>query len=408
MAARMALVLLCVVRRKPFEPKPFEPKPFEPKAVRAEGVRAEEAVVSDLRYDGVMVCRWALVAALVLGSNVAHAEGTRVLVRVDPQIARSDADRLVSAMRAQLLGTASIELESGAVPPACVVEVDRTRSGLVLRFTDGMGRHAGAPRTIVRGGEIGASEAAAIVRAFVAAAMEQGSEAEKGDAENSMAADANRLPSETPDPPPAPSFAPAAPTLAPDFKDRPPPLAEHRLAPSRSRYAWRARIAALYTGATYASELPWQSGARIEGAYSFIPGWYGGVTYAFYPTADMVTESASVRLARSSGAAVVGVESTGPVWAFGADAAAGIERAVRESAALRSGGGARIVPLFAMRLHGRWRIPHGGAAAIDVAPTIELALGQEALALESNGMATRSLPAVARFRMDVGATFDFF
>lgn len=320
-----------------------------------------------------------------------------MLVRFAPHVAKSDAARLVSAMRAQLRGTAAIELDPGAASPVCAVDVDRTESGIVLRFTDGMGRDAGAPRTVKRGGEIGASEAAAIVRAFVAAEMEK-----ENDEERNTAAGPPLLP-----PSQEPPDAPPAPTFASDFKDRS-PLAEQGIAPARSNPSWRARLAALYTGATYASELPWHSGARIEGAYSFVPGWYGGVTYAFHPNVEMVTETASVRIARNAGAAFVGVESSGLMWAFGADAAVGIEHVMRESAVSKSGGDARIAPLFAMRLHGRWRLPHGRGMAIDVAPTIELAMGQEALVVESKDMATRSVPAMARFRLDVGATFDLF
>ncbi|WP_394834972.1 hypothetical protein LVJ94_51580 [Pendulispora rubella] len=321
-----------------------------------------------------------------------------MLVRFTPQVARSDAARLVSAIRAQLRGMAAIELDPGALSLACIVDVDRTESGIVLRFIDGMGGDAGAPRLVTRGGEIGASEGAAMVRAFVTAAVEKENEAENP-APGALA------PTPHPEPSDAPPFAPP-PACASEFTDRA-PRAERAGAPARSRHPWRGRLAAFYTGATYAAELPWHSGARLEGSYSFVPGWYGGVTYAYHPNVEMPTEAASVRVTRSAGAVFAGVESNGLVGAFGADASAGIEHVTRASSVLK-GGGARIVPLFAMRLHGRWRLPYGRGAAIDVAPTIELALGQEALFVESKDTATRSVPAVARFRLDVGVTFDLF
>src|SRR5262245_17179422 len=111
------------------------------------------------------------VALAPLLSSAAHARERepRVVVRFAPQISGIDAARLVSAMRAQLRDTATIDPGATAASATCVVDVDRTEAGIVLRFTDGTGRSAGVPRVVAQGGEVGASEAATIVRAFVVA-----------------------------------------------------------------------------------------------------------------------------------------------------------------------------------------------------------------------------------------------
>lgn len=338
-----------------------------------------------------------LLAALVPAFAHARESGTRVVVRFAPQVSTVEASRLTSAMRAQLGETArvTIEADTTATSSDCVVEVDRSDAGLVLHMTDGSGHTAGRTRFVAHGGELGASEAASIVRGFVLAATKPA---------------VPSLDDETHDEAlsvPATQWIAALPP--PTRLLSSPGPERDRATTTRSPAPWRARVAVLYTGTTYALELPWQSGARLEGAYAFFPGVYGGLTYALHPAAELSTESAPVRVSRHSGALFAGIER-GRTWAIGADAAVGLEGTMLSStsAAVLTGAGLRVAPVFALRLHGRWRVPGGRGAALDVAPALELAPGRRRLEVESAASSTQLDFSVARFRVDVGGTYDLF
>ena len=187
-----------------------------------------------------------LALATLLFSGAASArEDARVLVRFSPQLAGAEATRLASAMRAQLRDTAAVVTSGETADAVGVVDVERTEAGLVLRFADRAGNRLGSPRLVARGGEIGASEVAAIVRAFVIAAVE-------GEAPSSS----SPAPAATTEPPaaaPAPE-APAAPApvplvVTPPMTSTATPASEHAEVPSKSaRAAWRARVGAFYDG----------------------------------------------------------------------------------------------------------------------------------------------------------------
>jgi hypothetical protein len=86
--------------------------------------------------------RWALVAVLLaLVPRPAHARERelRVVVRFAPQIPSADAARVASAIRGQLRDTATIDEASAGADASgatCIVDVDRSEAGIVLRFAD--------------------------------------------------------------------------------------------------------------------------------------------------------------------------------------------------------------------------------------------------------------------------------
>ena len=335
-------------------------------------------------------------ATLVASGAASAREEPRVLVRFAPQLAGAEATRLTSAMRAQLRDTATVITSGEGAESVGVVDVDRTEAGLILRFADRSGNPLGPPRVVAHGGEIGASEAAAIVRAFVVAGIEEAAPA--------PAPSVAPPPAAAPPPPLAPSVAPS-PSLSAEV---PAPSTPAPAAP------WRARLGAFYTGSTYASQLPWQSGARIEAVYAFAPRVYVGAGYAFHPATELTSDAAAVRATRHAAQLFVGAETRGRAFALGADLGAGFDDALRSTtrtAAPFTGtsDAAHVTAVFVLRGHARLRVPQVQGFALDVAPALELAPGSRSLVVE-DGEATATLlsPAIARLRLDVGGTFDGF
>lgn len=359
----------------------------------------------------------ALIATAARGAGASPNESTRVVLRFSAQVSRAEVTRLASAIRAQLGDVATL-VDRITSADDRIVEVDRSDAGLVLRLADGAGRTSRS-RLVADGGEVGASEAASIVRAFVLATAEASANADAPAAETASALPSardgeTRVPNATDEPAKDTSSGPTPPRVpGPTREPSPPPATrgathEHDAPTTSTDAGGHARVAALYTGATYAATLPWQSGARLEGAYAFVPSAYVGLTYALHPSATIATESATARVSRQSGAAFVGVEKHRGAWAIGADASFGLEGSSIASSAALTGGGARVAPLFAVRLHGRWRVPGGRGAAVDLAPAFELAPGQEPLTIDANGSSTELALAAARLRLDVGGSFDLF
>ncbi len=357
--------------------------------------------------------RWASSIALawLATAAVARADGAPTLaVRVAPTVPTADAARFVSAIRAQL-GSDAVVVEDRA-GASLVVDVDRTPGGFVVRFGDAGGRATGEPRRVAGSGEIGASEIATIVRAFVVARRETTS------APTSSATDADAArpsASEAPAPDAPAAMGAAGPAPAPTAGGAVPRTTEPRDAPATARVRpWRVRIGAFYTGTSYAGPLPWQSGARIEAAVAVGPGFYGGLGYAFLPPSEIARDGASVRLVRHVGTAFVGVESRGPTWCLGADLGGGLTDTVRtttttSAAFAATPDSASFAPIFALRVHGRYRVPQSHGLALDLAPAFELAPGDRDLVVATGGGATVLVsPSAARARLDVGVTFDGF
>jgi hypothetical protein len=210
----------------------------------------------------------ALVALTIIeGPAYARETEPRVVVRFAARLPRNETARLLSALRAQLREIATVDVERIA-PSTIVVDIDRIETGLSLRFEDGAGRVVGAPRVVTDSGESGASEAATIVRAFVVAKTDLG-QTEDDRSETKRAPDVSSELSASIAPPPLQNGR--EPSGSGDTSN----AGRKNLDPDgivgASRAPSRTRIAAFYTGATYASELTWQSGARLEGHYAFFP-----------------------------------------------------------------------------------------------------------------------------------------
>ncbi len=384
--------------------------------------------------------RSALTATFLLFTLPAEAREAelRVVVRFAPHISGSETARFASAIRGQLRDTATVDVrESEAFVPmaTCIVDIDRTEAGFVLHLADGGGRAVGAPRIVARGGEVGASEVATIVRAFVVVAGAARETAKENDAKPGpplasapAAGESRENRSSTPATMSAVSGESEAAAVGDQAngsesppKATAPPRPErgnaaHEGSPDgeRARAPWRARLAALYTGTAFAPELPWQSGGRVEGAYAFLPGLYAGVTYAFYPARQIGSEAVSLSVTRHSAALFAGLEGSWRTFVVGADAAIGLDDTVRGGAQTSAAFTPAIIaavnvgPTLALRLHGRWPLLGGPGLGLDVAPTVELATSERRMVVEGERTSAILTPTLVRFRLDVGVTFDGF
>jgi hypothetical protein len=391
-----------------------------------------------------------LVGLLLVDTTSAHAapDTTHVLVRFAGGVPSAEGIRLTSAIRGQLSDTATVDIAGAGAggAPLCVIEIDQTAAGLVVRFADRDGRPAGAARTVARTGELGASEVATIVRAFVLAAatsaakpagatggggaMNAASTAAPTDAESAKNVAAEPE-AENVEPGPIAIAAPVGQGARP-AETGVANGGDARAVGGADRAAGggaddempsRARVGAFYTAATYASQLPWQSGARVEAAYSFWQGIYGGVGYAFHPSRDVTgPDGVVVGVSRHAASLFAGIER-GKRFVLGADAGVGLDQTVRGAARtpagfVPTGESSNVGPTFALRLHARWRAPGGGGLGLDIAPAFEVApleramvvQGPLALANSSRdpGASVLLAPTTARLRLDIGGTFDGF
>lgn len=338
-----------------------------------------------------MRVRVAFVVAMgvLLPAAARAAARPHVHVRVDATLDTTAAARLGSAIEAQVRDVADVvgQDDGGAI----VVRVSRTSDGVVVTLVDASGATLGRPRVLTGDDEVVASSAGAIVRAHVVAAE--------------TAAPPPRAPEA-----PAPAPRPASPPV-PAARDAAPATPRSEAAPHLA--PGTVRFGAYYTGATFAPELAWQSGVRLEGSVRASRLAYVGVGYALSPGVTLSGAGADVRVTRHSAAAFVGLESTGLPFALAVDVGAGLDVMLRSttatSASLAATGSAtHPSPLLALRAHGRLRAPGGSGLALDVAPTFEAAPGGRSLVV-SDGTTTELLvPNEARFRLDVGGTFDGF
>jgi hypothetical protein len=121
-----------------------------------------------------------------------------------------------------------------------------------------------------------------------------------------------------------------------------------------------------------------------------------------------------VQIARHSAGVFGGMESSGRTWVFGADIGAAIDGTFRSTTTTASGlyptaSTGHASPTFALRVHTRCRVSEIHGLAFDLAPAAELAPAEQDLVIEgSSGTVTVFSPSVARFRLDIGATFDGF
>jgi hypothetical protein len=437
---------------------------------------------------------WGLLAIWLaqLGAAFAQEAPRQLYVRLAANLPAVTAQRLLSALEAQLADLASIELSEPSAEHALgIVSIAHATNTLSIQFADAQAQSIGAPR-VVSGvqGERSASEVASIVRAFVIARLEQpGTRAEPALAATAApqegaapsivpvetaatpgpagAATAERQPQSAAaarqsaqvaaDPaqrksqtaltapqnpggppqrqpqtraqrrkpsqaattllakPPAPededggtaSTAAAAAAARPDA-DRPAPAAS-------ATESWRLRLSALYTGATYAPELPWHDGVRVDASARLRRWFYLGVSYGYQLPADARGQAAHVRLAAHTSYAFFGL---GRSWrSFGAalDLGLGATRTLRSTtwwaeALNGTPEEGHWSLLAALRLHGRVRFAALPRLALDVAPALELSPGARAAVaqLDDGGESVVLSPGLVRARLDVGASFDVF
>jgi hypothetical protein len=310
----------------------------------------------------------------------------RIDVSVPPEVDASS--RFDSAIRAQLVDVA--DLVGPADPGAATlrVQIARTPAGLELSLLDAGGAALTKPRLLEGDDEVAASAAGAIVRAYVVAKDER-----------------------SPEPPPEPPRAPAPrPVIAPapaTIRSEPRSVDVGTKRSARSTL----RIGALYTGTSYASALAWQNGGRIEASLALGSAAYVGLGYAFSPGATVSTPEVDVRIARHGPGAFVGVEVFGQRFGAGLDLGAAIDVSSRSTTRAAVGLDATsdstyASAAFTLRGHGRLRLRDG--LALDLAPALELAPGAPSFALGVEGSPALLAPRTARFRLDVGGTFDAF
>ncbi len=334
-------------------------------------------------------------ALLVVGLGVPRlafgaADAARVRIELSPELGIDQKSRIDSAIRAQVADVASVTdgapvNDADTVHRATViVRVEPTPSGLAVTLADAAGRSPAKRRTIEGDDEVAASAAGAIARAFVVALSERADERSEP----------------RPEPAARPSFVP--------------PLPRDTLQKPAERSA--LRLGAFYTGSTFAPTLPWQSGARVEASIKLATVAYVGAGYAFHPAAAVTAPEASVRITRHAPGLFAGLETQGDTLAFGADLGVAIDATLRATTATSSGlastgDSTHASPAFTLRGHARLRASgrggHGGLA-LDLAPTVELAPGGRSMVVDGAGPTVLLAPSVARFRLDLGGTFDGF
>ena len=330
-----------------------------------------------------------IVVALAAASSPTRALAAPFRERIDVIVpAEVDAtSRFDSAIRAQLVDVADLVGADHAGAPTLRVQIARTSAGLELVLLDADGVALTKPRLLEGDDEVAASAAGAIVRAYVVAKEET-----------------SPLPAESRPEPPRPRVPAAAPT---------PPRTETRSADTGTKRSTRRllRLGASYTGASYASALPWQSGGRIEGSLALGSTAYVGLGYALLPGATVSTSEVDLRISRHAPGVFVGAEVLGERFGAGLDLGAAIDVSSRSTTRAAVGLDATTDATYAsasftLRGHGRLRLPEG--LALDLAPALELCPGAPSFALGVEGSPALLAPRAARFRLDVGGTFDVF
>lgn len=295
--------------------------------------------------------------------------------------------RFDSAIRAQLVDVADLVSANDPGAPTLRVQIARTASGLELTLFDARGEALTKPRRIEGDDEVAASAAGAIVRAYVVAKGENGPSS-----------------AVVPPEPPRPPVAAPVPTPA-----RPETRSVELGAKRSARHL--LRLGAMYTGNSYASVLPWQSGGRIEGSLALGSAAYVGLGYALLPGATVSTSEVDLRISRHGPGAFVGAEVLGERFGVGGDLGAAIDVSSRSTTRAATGLDATTDATYAsasftLRGHGRLRLREG--IALDLAPALELSPGAPSFALGVEGSPALLTPRTARFRLDVGGTFDAF
>jgi hypothetical protein len=372
-----------------------------------------------------------LAAALLLwvllsGALYAQAPAPAVFVRLPAGLPAPAAYQLVSALKAQLADLAVVETSAGSVPPLLAVAIARVEDGLEIQFTDAAGGPLLAARPVAGElGELAASQVASIVRAFVVARLESAQVAAASSQGETGEPDAAAPEGEPTPATAAPRVASGAPIVHPvELLTRPPPpgtaapidrpaLEARGSAREQSRAAparWRLRLAVGYTGASYAPQLPWQSGVRVDVNAALSAWTYVGLSYGYLVPADVNGGEVTIRVSAHALGGFFGVGRTWRIFGVGADAVFGVTETVRRTLLTsqtleRTGDSARWTFLAALRLHGRVRFPGAPRLSLDLAPALEFASSSGDFVVDGTKSVVLS-PRQVRARVDLGASFD--
>jgi hypothetical protein len=340
---------------------------------------------------------------------IAEAAGAapHVVVHVTGPRASEDRERIRSAIRAQVSDVANLEPSAA---PDVVIEVEVAEDAMIVRAADGNGRPLGTPRTVARG-EVGATEAASIARAVLVAgpvAHDAGARTEDASAPALGAADGTN---NTLDAQASPESAPPTAAVVPPAAAI---LPRADAAPAEPRVPSRFRVAALYTGASYAPQLGWESGLRIEAAWARGP-FYVGAGYAYHFPATVSDPAATISVTRHAVVLFAGVDgpAAGGTVVLGADVGLAVDDTVRATRATSpdfhaTDGSSRVDVGAAIRGHVRLRVPLVSQLALDVAPAVEVFPSRPGFVVGDTVERTVLAPSVLRFRLDVGGIFDAF
>lgn len=417
-------------------------------ADRARGVASAAAS----RWSGrcrVLIALWLLFVPAQ--NQVAAQASARVSLQLAASVPEETGRRLVSAITGQLADLASVDQAppNAGDPALCAVSIGPYADGLTLAFSDAEGRALGPRRTLSGAdSERVASEAATIVRAFVVARIEgraspsvarnepaartgaaaqvdapDGGQVEQSsiprqldDLRSTDRTEATATEREPNDEKPAPSGAQPAPPKEPNKATAVvAPAADDVTAVPKSQASalGRLRFSALYTGSTYAPQLPWQSGLRAELALRLSNWLYGGLSYGFHPPVEVVGTLASVRIHDHNLSALASVGRMGSRFGLAGELVVGATDTLRTTTRTVSlltsvRDAAYWSATVALRLRGRLRVPGLERFVLELSPVLEwvqrvrvsIAAGER----DERILAPRNL----RARLDVGLAVDVF
>ncbi|HEX5658908.1 MAG TPA: hypothetical protein VFX59_17055 [Polyangiales bacterium] len=316
------------------------------------------------------------------------AAQAKVALEIEPNVPASLAQRLESAIAGQL---ADLAVREGL----CAVRVTQIDVGLKLELFDRERRARGVRSLSVRSEELAASEAGSVVRAFVLALRDEELAPEV------HADPVLELPVTSAEEPAVATAVTPAP--APVVAVAPPSSPSKPVEPTR---LW---LTALYTGEAYAPQLAWQSGVRAELAMRVGLGVHAGVGYAYHPPATVSHPLASIRVRDHGPSALLGMLRGAGPFSAGGELAFGLTDTRRQTSRV-NGAFSGIDPSshwswqLAVRARARMRVVE--RLWLDLAPALELAFGQRAATVDSGAQFTVLSPRTARFRLDVGASFE--
>jgi hypothetical protein len=250
------------------------------------------------------------------------------------------------------------------------VYVNANPEGLQVRFEEPNGQPLGPPRTLESQGELGAQEVATIVRNVLLAQRE------------------------------------SLPTTA-TARDRAPETPREGEAPKR------AHVGALYTGTTYAPEVPWFHGPNLMGTFRIHRRLFVGVDYGYHLPRQASKGDIMVQVTQHRLRAFVGGEVPWHSVFLGGDVGVAALGTTRTTQSLATDLQAtpettRWLAAFSATARLRWPLPPFPRTSFLVAPALEwvpaatpmVALGASELVVVD--------PHLFRFRGDVGVLFEVF